>query len=234
MSEVEASGPRLTVRGIASRIVAPDAARISLAVSAERSAREEAARDAGAAAQQLASTLSEMGGEVRTIDNRRHALTWLMPRVSTAELFDWDKNGNRRGRGFGASTHVTVWVRDLDLLDRLINLLTTGKAVNVHYVHWLVDDDNPAWAEVRADAIAAAIAQARQYAAALDADLRSLDEIADVGLLGSGHQEYRMGEEQARPVAAFARDEAVSLDPEPQQISATIEARFRATPVTLR
>lgn len=229
----EALGPRLTVRGVARRFVAPDAAEINASVEVERDSRDKAARDAGAAAQQVVSRLTELGGQVSTIDNRRHALTWLLPRVRTYEQFDWDEHKTRRRRGFVASTQLSITVRDLTLLGRVVTVLTSAKAVNIGDVQWLVDDDNPAWAEVRADAISAAIARARHYAAALGAQLGGIEEIADIGLLGSGRDVEPQAERFVAARASSGGREGVSLDPEPQQLSATVEARFRATPVRL-
>ncbi len=65
---------------------------------------------------------------------------------------------------------------------------------------WHVDWDNPAWPQVRAAAIGAAIHKARDYAAALGARLRQVEHIADAGLLGGDTVPYQPG----RPVAARA------------------------------
>jgi uncharacterized protein YggE len=53
-----------------------------------------------------------------------------------------------------------------------------------------VDWDNPAWPQVRAAAISAAIGKARDYAAALGAALRHVEHIADAGLLGGDTTPY--------------------------------------------
>jgi hypothetical protein len=54
-----------------------------------------------------------------------------------------------------------------------------------------VDWDNPAWPDVRAGAIQAAIAKGHDYAAALGGSLRTVEQIADAGLLGGDHPEHR-------------------------------------------
>jgi hypothetical protein len=51
-------------------------------------------------------------------------------------------------------------------------VLAAHPGLNVHGVMWHVDWDNPAWPQVRAAAIGAAIGKARDYAAALGARLR--------------------------------------------------------------
>jgi uncharacterized protein YggE len=88
---------------------------------------------------------------------------------------------------------------------------------------------------VRAAAIAAAIGKARDYAAALGATLRRVEHVADTGLLGSDTGHYQPG----RVPAAWARSASMeqpgtpALTPVPQELIATIEARFRTTEVSL-
>ncbi|MCW2495004.1 SIMPL domain-containing protein [Jatrophihabitans sp.] len=96
---------------------------------------------------------------------------------------------------------------------------------------WHVDPDNPAWADVRAAAIAAAIEKGHDYAAALRGTLLRVEQVADTGLLGGSEPPGRM-----RALAAGASrgssesfgPGAPSLDPEPQEVSAVIEARLIA------
>src|SRR5690348_1185658 len=66
-----------------------------------------------------------------------------------------------------ATVALRVTVRDLDRLDDLSGVLAAHPGLNVHGVTWHVDWDNPAWPQVRAAAIGAAIGKARDYAAAL-------------------------------------------------------------------
>ena len=72
-----------------------------------------------------------------------------------------------------ATVALRITVRDLDTLDDLSGVLAAHPSLNVHGVMWHVDWDNPAWPQVRAAAIGAAIRKARDYAAALGARLRN-------------------------------------------------------------
>ena len=65
-----------------------------------------------------------------------------------------------------AMVALRVTVRDLDALDDLRACWRRAPDLNVHGVTWHVDWDNPAWPQVRAAAIGAAIGKARDYAAA--------------------------------------------------------------------
>ena len=96
---------------------------------------------------------------------------------------------------------------------------------------WGVDADNPAWPQVRAAAIHAAVQKGSDYALALGGSLRSIEHIADTGLLG-GADSARGGVRASRAFAmasAAPAPDAPSLDPEPQELVASIEARFVAT-----
>ena len=102
-------------------------------------------------------------------------------------------------------------------------------------VSWHVDDDNPAWAAVRAAAIEAAIRKGRDYAGALGSALTGIEHIADTGLLGgTGPARTRLPcrFEDAGPAGGDDLD-APSLDPVPQELTAAIEARFTASPVPM-
>jgi hypothetical protein len=116
-------------------------------------------------------------------------------------------------------------------------VLANHETLNVNQVAWHVDPDNPAWPDVRAAAIQAGIRKGRNYAAALGGSLDHVEHIADAGLLGGGVSErYRLVGDAApmRSLSGGGGPDAPSLDPVPQQLTATIEARsFMATGVSL-
>src|SRR5262249_36569274 len=130
---------------------------------------------------------------------------------------------------------VVITVRDFGLLDALGAVLAAHEAVNVYDVAWQVDWDNPAWPDVRAAAIQAAIRKGSDYATALGGSLRTVEHIADVGLLGGDGARPRFtGISPMRAAAAAGGEsDAPSLDPVPQELVAVIEARFTAGGVHL-
>ena len=133
-----------------------------------------------------------------------------------------------------ATVALRVTVRDLDRLDDLSRVLAAQPGLNVHGVTWHVDWDNPAWPQVRAAAIGAAIGKARDYAAALGATLRHVEHIADAGLLGSDTAPYHTGRGLAlRAASGGDQPGTPALTPVPQELIATIEARFRTTDMSL-
>jgi uncharacterized protein len=131
-----------------------------------------------------------------------------------------------------ATVALRVTVRDLDRLDDLAGLAAAHPALNVHRVSWEVDWDNPAWPQVRAAAIGAAIGKARDYAAALGATVAHVEHIADAGLLGDTAP-YQTVHSAAYARAGGNQPATPALTPVPQELTATIEARFRTTDVSL-
>lgn len=127
--------------------------------------------------------------------------------------------------------HLTL--RALEQLQPLGRVLADHDAFSVQQVAWRVDEDNPGWPEVRADAIHAAIRQGRDYAATLGGTLHRVEHIADAGLLGG--DEPRRYRSAAAPAGLSSADDADTpdLDPVPQELIAAIDARFSATEVTL-
>lgn len=129
-----------------------------------------------------------------------------------------------------------IAVRAFELMDGLGAVLAVREAVTVDEVSWHVDWDNPAWPGVRADAVQAAIAKGRDYAAALGGSLRGVEHIADAGLLNGGGAPSGFAGHRAMTRAASlggAEPDAPSLDPVPQELAAVIEARFTADGVSL-
>ena len=84
----------------------------------------------------------------------------------------------------------------------------------------------------RAAAIGAAFGKARDYAAALGATVRYVEHIADVGLLG-GDTAPHVVAARAYSARALGQSGTPALNPVPQELIATIEARFRTTEVSL-
>jgi uncharacterized protein YggE len=99
-------------------------------------------------------------------------------------------------------------------------------------VSWHVDSDNPAWRDVRADAIAEAIAKGRDYATALGGTVTRVEHVADAGLLSSGRPVaggvVPLGYAGADRSGAHDAGDTPSLDPVPQEIQAVVEARLTA------
>ena len=228
----------LSVRGEARRAVAPDYATVAATIASSRASKAEAVRATAAALDRLTADLGAHGGVTLEADTERHPLTWLAHSATTHPEHAYDqRTGRHEPTGqVTAEVAVMIAVRAFELLDPLGAVLAAHEAVSVHQVSWYVDWDNPAWPDVRAAAIQAAIAKGRDYAAAFGGTLRSVEHIADAGLLGGDNQPRFTG---AVGYAARAgsrgggEPDAPSLDPVPQELTAIVEARFTADGVSL-
>jgi uncharacterized protein YggE len=235
-------GVVLSVRSEAQRTVAPDSVLLAGAIVAWRNSKADALSAAAEALQRLTEDLSQLGGVALTIEASRSTLTWSAFSATTHAERDHDKKGNYELTGRVAATvQVGVNVRDFGLLDALGAAFARHDAFDVRQVNWEVDDDNPGWPAVRADAIQAALRKGRDYAAALGTSLSRVQHVADTGLLGGSGDGpeglvVRRGRRRGAAFAAGVGGQDVdtpSLDPVPQELTAIIEARFQATPATL-
>jgi uncharacterized protein YggE len=236
----EPTGPLLSVRGDARLTVAPDYVILSGAIEVSRDSKARAVRAAAAALDGLTADLAALGAVALSADTERSRLTWSAQSAATRpERKQNEQTGNYELTGqVSATVDVLIGVRDFGLLDALGTALATHESFNVRDAGWHVDWDNPAWPQVRAAAIQAAIRKGHDYAAALGGSLHTVEHIADAGLLGgsgdgSGFR-FTSGARAARALSGGGGEsDAPSLDPVPQELAATIEARFTATGVAL-
>ncbi len=218
-------------------MVAPDYATVAATITSSRASKAEAVRATAAALDRLTADLAAHGGVPLEADTERHPLTWSAHSVATHAERAYDATTGRHEPTGQVTAEVAVMiaVRAFELLDPLGAVLAAHEAVSVHQVGWHVDWDNPSWPDVRASAIQAAIRKGRDYAAALGSSLRSVEHIADAGLLGGGDAQARFTSAYAGRAASGGGGEAdaPSLDPVPQELTAIVEARFTADGVSL-
>ncbi|HJQ02670.1 MAG TPA: SIMPL domain-containing protein [Jatrophihabitans sp.] len=223
----------LSVRGHARRMVAPDQAIIHCAVSKVADSPGAASAAVGAVLTEVTGELAALGGQPLTPDTVRAPLTWSAQSLSVQAEYDHDKATGRHGPTgrHHASVALLLTLRDFTLSETITGTITGHSELSVHSVNWAVDADNPGWQQVRADAIQAALRTGQHYAAALGGTVVAVQHVADAGLLGG----EAPGPHVALAYAASAGGglsspgDTIALDPVPQELSATIEARFTAT-----
>lgn len=228
-------GTVLSVRGEARRTVSPDRVTLSGTLTLWRQTRAAALSGTAEAVRGLTGELAGLGGVALRAGEERAALTWSALSATTQIERRHDKETGRSeptGR-VAASVAVAITVRDFELLAPLGRVLAGDERLDVHRVIWEVDDDNPAWAAVRADAIVTALHRGRDYATALGVELQAVEHVADTGLLG-GAGEGTLHFAMAGAAGAGVEIDTPSLDPVPQEVVAVIEARFRASAAILR
>ena len=228
--------PLLSVRAEARQLVASDYAVVDGLIEHTAGSKADAVQSVTGSLDQLTADLAALGAVPFDEGAGRRPLTWSAHSLTTREELYHDQETMRMERSgqVTATVALRVTIRDLDRLDDLGGVLAAYPGLNVQSVTWHVDWDNPAWPQVRAAAISAAIGKARDYAAALGATVRHVEHIADAGLLGGDTAPYQ-------PVRAVASAYSGGVDqpgtpaltPVPQELIATIEARFRTTDVSL-
>lgn len=165
-------------------------------------------------------------------------MTWSVGTMNTHPVRKFDKATGRStltGR-VRANAALLVVTRDLTLIDPVGRALKQQDRLHIQWIGWGADEDNPQWRTVRADAIAAAIAKGSDYAAALGGSVRSVEHIADVGLLSGDPADYRRTTRYSLEAVALSSSgggRTPSLDPVPQELHAVIEARLVADVPTL-
>ena len=230
----------LSVRGEARRSVEPDSATLTGTISAARPSKPDAVAETALLLASVVGDLRALGGVALTAAGQRLPLTWSARSVAThvERQFNPETGQSDPTGQVVATVGVVVAVRDFELLDRLGSILSHHEQFDVHYVGWEVDADNPAWPEVRAEAIAAALQKGRDYASALGGSIGQVEHVADAGLLSSiGTPQFGgfsgLAGSSGKAMRGGGDAEAPSLDPVPQELVAVIEARFIATGVSL-
>jgi uncharacterized protein len=231
MSESDVS--LVSVRGEARTTIPPDSAELPGSVQTVADTKAAALSLVASVLGDLTGALASLGGVPLDAHTIRAPLTWSAHSASTRPEFTDKRTGEntRTGRSI-ATVSVLITVRDFGLFGALGDQLATREPFRLHQVSWQVDWDNPAWAQLRADAIRAAVAKARDYAGTLGGHLSSIDHIADSGMLsasdGDMPRAMRMSSSGGRGESDWP-----DLDPPPQGLRVMIEARFTASNMTL-
>lgn len=214
---IPTSLPTVAVSASVQRAVAPD----SYAVVATAVAR---AADSTTAAANLVTRFSELEAVVSGWPQ----LALTLERGGVSVHPDWDAQpyaGDKTPTGWRASRQLSAEGRDLSQVAELVGAL--GRVVDVEIAgpHWQLDRDNPAHAELAAEAVHEAIARAGRYAAALGGTLGRLVELADTGMDHSG---IRL----AARSAGMAMDsggpglETLDFTPQPIDVYAGVQGRW--------
>lgn len=132
------------------------------------------------------------------------------------------KRSGERVSAYHGSVTTTVIVRDFTVLGELMLRLADQDQVTVAGPWWELRPDSPVHRETRRAAIDAAVQRAREYAEALGARLIALLEIADTGMA----DRPMMARAAYEVMSAAGAPPELDLDPQPQQVRASVEARF--------
>lgn len=216
----------ITVRGESQNRVAPERATVSVTVRAEGPERAVVVEQALQVADDLRAGLIARA-DAGTLQD------WTSKRLSTRAERPWNNEGRRLAPVHYASVDFTATFAEASELSLWVSDLSISEQVEIGWVNWHLTDETRARVEqeVAASAVGIAVTRARAYASALGLEEVVPLEIADMGLISRGTvREEAVMMKGARAMMASA-DAGPSMEYEPEEIviSATVEARFRAS-----
>jgi uncharacterized protein YggE len=210
--------PTIAVRGSWTAEVPPELARVQVSVGARSAERSQAL---GYLTSRLGEARALLGGYGDAVESVDTGPLWVHPQF---------KDGSRpreRVSGYLAGATVTAVVVDFSVLGDLVLRLADRELVSLQGPFWELRPDSEAHRRARTEAVGDARRRAEEYAAAAGCRLTGLVEIADVGL-STAPEALPMAAGMFRAAAGTSVADEVSFDvqPVPQTVSASVEARF--------
>jgi uncharacterized protein YggE len=211
--------PTIAVRGEATIEVDAETAEFTATVELQD-------RDRVSALNRVAERVAALRAVLDRFSNaiERHETSSL---AVNAAMHDPGKNAEILRYHGNATTNVVVG--DLDVVGDMMLAIASLDEIGVWGPSWSVRPASPVHRTARHAAISDAITRARDYAAALGADIVGLVELSDAGVT-SGRQNLTMMRSAA---ANQAGPPHLDLDPKRQRIHASIEARFTISEPTI-
>lgn len=211
--------PTVAVRGESTREVDPELATFSVTVSARDRDRTVTHTRVAERVARLRAVLDEYAPAIEKRETSRLS-TWAEQKRSGEKVSFY------RGQAV-----TTVVLHDLDVVGELMLRVADFDQTTVDGPWWSLRPGSPAHRDARRAAIDEAISRAREYAAALGARITGLVDLTDVGM--SMVHAVPMAMRMAHDGASYAGVPELNLDPQRQQVTAQIEARFTISDPTV-
>jgi uncharacterized protein len=217
--------PVISVKGEASLEVEPEIAIVSVIYQARDRDREKVLRRLADRNKQLTGLIKGYGEAVEKLES---GSVHIRPELK-------DKRAGERVAGYLAQAGLRVTIQDFTVLGELVVSLADAELVTVDGPWWALRPDSPAYREARLAAARDATTRAGEYAEAFGGQLGDLLEAADSGLLTAQARSDRWAFSGPRAAAGRASRQAepdqpeLDLEPEKQNVSAQVEARFEMT-----
>jgi len=205
--------PMIVARGEALREVPPEQAVISVTVSARDQDRETTL---ARITERAAGLRSVLDGYPEAIERRETGNVQIYPEL---------KRGSEKVTAYTASVTTTVTVTDFAVLGELLLRLGDQEQTSVSGPWWRLRPGSRAGAEVRREAVADALVRAKEYAAAVGAQVDRLVEIQDEGAGGVQPMMRAMAFGKAEAADSLELD----IDPQPQTVQASVIVRVGIT-----
>src|SRR5688572_29966541 len=200
----------ITVRGHGSSSAQPDEVEVGLTVEAVRPHAAESFAEASRLAAETAALCEELG-----VPAARRTTS----HVSLVEHGEHTSAGWQH-RGYRAASRIVVRLDDAELASRLVSEAAERLEARIDGPLWHVAHDNPAHAEARRLAAAAARSKAEEYAAALGCRVGAIASVVEPGTAPPGPP-------QPRAYAVHQEISPMPLDGGAQEVVAEIDVTFR-------
>ena len=208
----------IAVRGSWTAEVPPELARVHVSVGARSADRAQALGYLTSRLGEARALLVGYGDAVESVDT---GPLWVRPQF---------KDGGRpreKVSGYLSGAVVTATVVDFAVLGDLVLRLADRELVSLQGPFWELRPDSDAYRSARTEAVRDARRRAEEYAAAAGCRLTGLVQLADTGMSGPEMVPTAMFSRAARD--SVADELSFDVEPVPQTVSATVEARFTAT-----
>jgi uncharacterized protein YggE len=214
--------PTVAVRGSWTAEVPPELARVQISVGARHGDRAQALRELTRRTDEVRGVLDGYGPAVESVES---GALWVRPQF---------KDGKPRERvtGYLAGVHVTVTVVEFTVLGDLLLRLADRDMVSLAGPFWALRPDSEVHRQARTEAVRDARRRAEDYAAAAGSRLTGLVAIADTGMSMAERTPLSFAAPAMFGTAArdsVADELTFTVEPVPQTVSASIEARFTLT-----
>ncbi len=198
VSEGIAQDRVISVIGVGEVAATPDMAALSVSVGASAVRATEAVGQVAARTQAILSDLAALGIAERDIQTRQISLSPI-----------WDQNRQtgepRRLTGYAARSALSIALRDLSLLGKLLDTVVENGATEFGGLRFMLQDRATLEAEARAAAVRDANRRAQQIAKAAGVDLGPVLSITEPASVQPGPRAFGFAAERSSaelPIAA--------------------------------
>jgi len=212
--------PIVTVRGEATREVAPELATVSASVSASGATTELVTADLAAGSERLVTVVERFAAAVE-----RSSSSGLYVHPVT------DRRNATKITGYRGTFSAQIVVHDFAQLSDLVLALSALPRAELSGPWWSLRPDAAAYRDVRLDAIADGRRRAHDYAAAFGARVADLLEISDAD--GGFDRPMARGMAFAASAQGGGPEASFDFEPQPQTVSGQVTLRFTMTSPTL-
>jgi uncharacterized protein len=213
----------VAVRGEATLMVEPEVAEFAATVTVRDMDRTVALQRLSSRVAAVRAALDERADVIERHDTSR---------LSTVAETNPSSRWSAEVMAYRGTATTTVVMVDLDAVGDVMMTLADVAEVSVEGPWWSVRPGSPVFRDARHAAIEDAIVRARDYAAALGAQVTGLVELSDMGM---GHVGSRAVQVAAAAMAVEGTGPTIDLDPQRQRIDVAVEARFSISePTVLR